>query len=56
LGSTSPVLDRIEKLPYFVSLGITDAITKLKPVTNTSRPTETREVDDSEDTINTPFE
>jgi len=31
LGSSSPVLDRIEKLPYFVSLGITDAITKLRP-------------------------
>jgi len=56
LGPTSPVLDRIEKLPYFVSLGITDKITRLKPATNTSSTTETREVDDSEDTINTPFE
>lgn len=56
LGTTSPVLDRIEKLPYFVSLGITDEIKKLKPATNTSKPTEISEVDNSEDTINTPFE
>ena len=52
LGSTSSVLERIEKLPYFASLGITDEIKKLR----SSGSTNASESDADENLINLPFE
>ena len=58
---TREVLDKIEKVPYFVSLGITDEIKKLTPRPDTQKSKESTESKESKDqstnpNIHTPFE